>query len=112
VQCGKKEPAAKVAPSLDQRNMASMTAEQWVSQSLSYYQQNRYLESIAAAQTAVYLKPDYAEAYNNVGAGYAALHVWDAAIQADLQAIRLRPDFALARNNLNWALEQKRLAAR
>ena len=47
-----------------------------------------------------------------MGAAYAALHMWDAAIQADLQALRLRPDFALARNNLAWAMEQKRIGTR
>ena len=38
-------------------NFPSMTPEQWIELSLSYYQYHRYLESIAAAQTAVYLRP-------------------------------------------------------
>ena len=89
-----------------------MTAEQWLNLSVSYYKQQKYLESIAAAQTAAYLRPDYPEAYNNIGAAYGALHMWDPAIQADLLALRYRPDFPLARNNLTWAMEQKRRGAR
>lgn len=107
-----KEPAAKQAPAAEQKNLASLTPEQWLDLSLSYYQQHRYLESIAAAQTAAYLRPNYPEAYNNIGAAYAALHLWDLAIQADQQALRLRPDYQLGRNNLVWALEQKRLGVR
>ena len=71
-----------------------------------------YLEAIGAAQTALYLKPDYAEAYNNIGAAYASLRIWDPAIQAAQQALRLRPDFPLAKNNLAWALAQKRLTVK
>jgi tetratricopeptide (TPR) repeat protein len=88
-----------------------MTAEQWLNLSFYAYQHQRYLESIAAAQTAVKLKPDYADAYNNIAAAYSALHLWDFAIAAAQEALRIRPDYQLARNNLNWALEQKRLAA-
>src|SRR3989442_9209639 len=54
------------------QNYSSLTAEQWVNLSVAYYQDAKYLEAIAAAQTAVYLKPDYAEAYNNMGAAYGA----------------------------------------
>lgn len=89
-----------------------MTPEQWLNLSLTYYRQHKYLESVAAAQTAAYLRPSFAEAYNNVGAAYGAMHIWDPAIQADLQALRLRPDFPLAHNNLAWAMEEKRRGVR
>ena len=56
---------------------------------------------------AIRLKPDYAEGYNNLAAGYEDLQMWDEAIAAAEQAIRLKPDFQLARNNLAWALQQK-----
>jgi protein O-mannosyl-transferase len=107
-----KQASVKQAPAAEQKNFASMTPEQWLNLSLAYYQQQRYLESIAAAQTAAYLKPDYAEAHNNIGAAYAALHLWDLAIQADQQALRIKPDYQLGRSNLAWALEQKRLGVR
>jgi hypothetical protein len=110
---GSSTPAANSAPgppSMDSLVQPNMTAEQWLNLSLYAYQGKRYLESIAAAQTALRLKPDYADAYNNIAASYAALHLWDFAIAAAQEALRINPNYTLARNNLNWALEQKRLA--
>jgi tetratricopeptide (TPR) repeat protein len=80
--------------------------------SLLLYQQGRYQECIAAAQKALQLKPDYAEAYNNIAAAYQALHQWDQAIAAAQQALRIKPDFQLARNNLAWSLSQKSLESK
>jgi tetratricopeptide (TPR) repeat protein len=53
------------------------------------------------------LRPNYAEAYNNIAAGYQAMGRWDEAIAAAQEAIRLKPDFQLARNNLAYASSQK-----
>jgi tetratricopeptide (TPR) repeat protein len=89
----------------------AMTAQQWLALSLYAYNHKRFLESLAAAQTALKLQPNYPEAENNVAAAYSALHQWDLSIGAAQEALRLKPDFPLARNNLNWAMEQKRLGA-
>jgi tetratricopeptide (TPR) repeat protein len=102
-------PASAAAPATD---FAALSADLWIDLSSKYHQEGRYLESIGAAQSALYLRPDYPEAYNNIGAAYASLQMWDPAIQAAQQALRLRPDFPLARNNLAWALEQKRLTSK
>jgi tetratricopeptide (TPR) repeat protein len=93
-------------------SFSSLSAGQWIDLSSQYHKNGEYLEAIGAAQSALYLKPDYAEAYNNIGAAYASLNMWDPAIQAAQQALHLKPDFQLARNNLAWALQQKQLAAR
>jgi tetratricopeptide (TPR) repeat protein len=93
-------------------NYSALTADQWLNLSRALYQDGKYLESIGAAQTALHLKPDFALAYNNIGAAYGALHLWDPAIQNDREAIRLEPGMQLARNNLNWALAQKALEKR
>ena len=53
--------------------------------------------------------PDSADAYNNLGASYAALGLRDPAIDNALHALRIRPDYALAQSNLAWALNQTRL---
>jgi hypothetical protein len=58
---------------------------------------------------ALILNPDSADAYNNLGASYAALGLRDPAIDNALHALRIRPDYALAQSNLAWALNQKRL---
>jgi tetratricopeptide (TPR) repeat protein len=100
---------ATQAPSAGIQNYPAFTAGQWLNLSRSLYQEGKYLESIGAAQTALRVKPDYAEAYNNIGAAYASLRLWDPAIQADQQALQLEPAMQLARNNLAWAVRQKAL---
>jgi tetratricopeptide (TPR) repeat protein len=78
-------------------------AESYLALSLERYREKRYAESIAAAQTALAVKPGYAEAWNNIGAAYNQLGQYDKAITACEQALRLKPDFELARNNLLYA---------
>lgn len=87
---------------------AESTPEGLLSKSLVLNRAGRYRESIAAARAALKLRPDYAEAWNNIAAGYQSLGIWDEAIAAAQQAVRLKPDFQLAKNNLVWSLEQKR----
>jgi tetratricopeptide (TPR) repeat protein len=93
-------------------NYPAFSAGQWLNLSRTLYSEGKYLESIGAAQTALHLQPDYPEAYNNIGAAYATMRLWDPAIQADQQAVRLQPGLQLARNNLAWALRQKSLEKR
>jgi tetratricopeptide (TPR) repeat protein len=100
-----------VPDTIDQ-HLASLTPDQWLGLSLALFQKGHYLESIGAAQSAAYIKPDFAPAYTNIGAAYAALHMWDPAITAAQQALRLDPNSVLARNNLAWATEQKRVGAK
>jgi tetratricopeptide (TPR) repeat protein len=85
------------------------TPEYYLNRSLEYYQAGEFSECIAAAREALKLKPDMAEAFNNIAAGYASMRMWSEAIGAAAEAVRLRPDFQLARNNLAWAEEQRRL---
>jgi tetratricopeptide (TPR) repeat protein len=87
-------------------SVAQPTPEGLLSLSLSYYQAHRYQECIAAAQEALRLRPNYAEAYNNISAASNALGRYEDGIQAAAEAIRLKPDFMLAQNNLAWAQSQ------
>ena len=82
------------------------TPEGYVTRSLAYFRQGKYEESLKAAQAALHLRPDYAEAWNNIAAADNALTHWADGIQAAEQAIRLKPDFQLAKNNLAWAQSQ------
>jgi tetratricopeptide (TPR) repeat protein len=90
-------------------NPGSLTPSQWLDLSLVSFRQSRFMESAFSAQTAINLKPDYIEAWNNLGAAYSGLHLWDQAIMAEQNALKLKPDYELARNNLAWAVAQKRL---
>jgi tetratricopeptide (TPR) repeat protein len=71
--------------------------------SLLNYQFRRYEQCVATAQEALNINPQYAEAYNNIGAAYVKLKQYDKAIDALKQALKLNPAFALAKNNLDSA---------
>jgi tetratricopeptide (TPR) repeat protein len=86
------------------------TPENYLNLSLQYYQKQRYQDSIAAAREALKLKPDYAEADNNIAAAFNGLGMWDDAISAGKEALRIKPDFQLAKNNLETSLSQKKKA--
>jgi len=49
----------------------------------------------------VRIKPDHAEAHNNLGSVLAQQELWDEAISHYRQALQIRPDFAEARANLD-----------
>jgi tetratricopeptide (TPR) repeat protein len=83
------------------------TADDYVTDSLHLYQAGRYEDSITAARSALKLRPDFAEAWNNIAAADASMHRWDDAIIAAKKAIALKPDLQLAKNNLAWALSAK-----
>jgi tetratricopeptide (TPR) repeat protein len=84
-----------------------MTPEDYLATSLSFFRAGRFADCVQAAKQAIQLRPDYAEAWNNVGACYNSLSQWDQGIEACRQAIRFKPDFPLAKNNLAWAESQK-----
>jgi protein O-mannosyl-transferase len=85
---------------------ATQTPEYYLDLSLEDYRAERYVESIAASRRALDLRPDYAEAWNNLGAAYNKLSRYEEAAAACEQALRYKPDFALARNNLQYAHAQ------
>jgi tetratricopeptide (TPR) repeat protein len=89
------------------RSLPAHDAAKWIDLSLSQYRQGRYSQAIESAKKALAFEPDNADAYNNIGAAYAAMRQWDDAIRYDEKAVALRPDFQLARNNLAWARAQK-----
>jgi Flp pilus assembly protein TadD len=84
----------------------SPTPESLVALSLEHYREKRYVDCIAAGRAALALRPDYAEAWNNIGAAYNQLGQFEEAIAACEQAVHYKPDFELARNNLQYAREQ------
>lgn len=83
------------------------TPERFLALSLAAYQVHRFRECIALAEEALKLRPDYAEAYNNIAAGHNAIGEWDEGIAAAERALQIKPDFALARGNLAYARAQK-----
>lgn len=76
------------------------TANKYLDLSLLYYRLEKFQECINAAQEALKIKPDFAEAYNNIGSAYNALKEWDKAIEAFNEALKINPEMELAKNNL------------
>jgi protein O-mannosyl-transferase len=109
----------KKAPTLPQRppalaskaSVEDVSAESCLNQSLALYTAGKYPESIAAAREALKLKPNYAEAWNNIMAAYDAMSDWDDGIAAGEKALSINPSFELAQNNLAWARAQKEKSA-
>jgi predicted O-linked N-acetylglucosamine transferase (SPINDLY family) len=64
-------------------------------------------QAIASYQMAIRLKPDLAEAHNNLGNAFKSIGQLDQAVLCYRQAIRLRSDLAEAHNNLGNALKIK-----
>jgi tetratricopeptide (TPR) repeat protein len=82
--------------------------EIYLSLSLELYNKGDFHGCIEACNKALELKPDYAEAYNNICSAYNALGMYDKAIQAGEQALKINPNYILAKNNLNYAKSMKK----
>src|SRR5207247_9645183 len=82
---------------------ATQTPESYLALSLQRYREERYAEAIAACRAALELRPNYAEAWNNICAAYNKLGRYQEAAAACEQSLRYKPDFELARNNLLYA---------
>ena len=93
----------------EKRVKRAPTAENYLNLCRLYHLNWRDLDSVAACQNALQLRPDYAEAYNSLTTAYVALEKWDEAILAAQRALQLKPDFSLARSNLELSVHQKRL---
>ncbi len=101
------DPAPRESLAQVRARQAPASPEQHLADSLAYYQLGSFVDCIRAAQEALRLRPDYAEAYNNVAAGYQSMGRWDEAIAAAEHALRLKPDLQIARNNLQYARARK-----
>jgi protein O-mannosyl-transferase len=86
-----------------QNQPAKQSPEFYLALSVQLYREERYVESVGACRLALALRPDYAEAWNNIGAAYNSLGRYEEAAAACEQALRYKPDFDLARNNLQYA---------
>lgn len=76
------------------------TPEKYLQLSMDYYLEKKYEQCIAATRQALALRPNYTEAWNNMGTAYMALAQYDKAIEALQKAANLKPGYLLAKNNL------------
>ena len=66
----------------------------------------RYEEAIKYLKRAIQIKPEFSEAYNNLGAAYRDNGKLIAAIQTYRQGIEINPDFPVVHLNLGLALTE------
>ena len=69
--------------------------------------QGKLDEAIVCYRRALELKPDYAEAHNNLGAPCEEQGKLDDAVACYRRALELKPDYAEAHNNLGNALKDQ-----
>ena len=70
------------------------------------FKQDRVEEGIAYSERAVALAPTYAEAYNDLGVGFARLNRDTAALDQYRRALALKPEYDEAENNLGIAFSR------
>jgi tetratricopeptide (TPR) repeat protein len=84
------------------------TPEEFLTQSLTYYNRGQYELCIAACVSALLIKPDYDLAYNNLCAAYVKLKQWDDAIMLAEKGLKISPNNVLLKNNLAEAVKGKK----
>ncbi|MGZ3811675.1 MAG: tetratricopeptide repeat protein [Mucilaginibacter sp.] len=83
------------------------SADKYLSLSLDYYKEGKYGQCIDAAKEALKLKPNYPEAYNNIGCAYNALGDYNKAVEVLKMAVTISPGFSLAKNNLELSASHR-----
>jgi tetratricopeptide (TPR) repeat protein len=78
----------------------SSDARKFRNQGIEHYEGGRFEEAIEAFRKASRLKPDYAQAYNDLGMAYVGLNRRAEAIEQFRQAIHLNPQLSPAHYNL------------
>ncbi|MFZ2957955.1 MAG: hypothetical protein WA705_13790 [Candidatus Ozemobacteraceae bacterium] len=71
--------------------------------SLEQFQKSDFEGCIQSGRKAIEIRPNFADAFNNICAAYNSLGKFDEALKAGQEAIRLRPNFPLAQGNVEWA---------
>ena len=69
--------------------------------------QGKAFEAVQCYQQAIQQKPDYAEAYNNLGIAFKYQDRLDEAITCYQEALKYRPDYAIACNNMANAIRDQ-----
>jgi protein O-GlcNAc transferase len=83
-----------------------MTAAETFIQAVQLHQSGRLPEAVAGYRQAIALKPDFAEAHNNLGSALSDLGQFDEALAAGRRAVALNPNLAEAQNNLGNTLSK------
>ncbi len=105
VAAKEKKPIPAAAPETEAKKQ--MSAENYLSLSLGFYNIGQYEKCIDACMSALRLKPDYADAYSNMAASYNQLKQWSKGIEASKKALEIDPNHKFAKGNLEWAERER-----
>lgn len=83
-----------------------MEAVEYNSQAIKAYNEGRFKDAEVLFKKAIEAKPNYGEAYANLGALYAKFKLFDKAIDLYKEAIRQKPRYAGAYTNMGNALNK------
>jgi tetratricopeptide (TPR) repeat protein len=87
--------------------ISRLNAENYLDESLIYFNTGQYELCIAACNSALILKPRYDLAYNNICAAYNKLGRWDDAIAVGEKGLQINPGNQRLKNNLAEAINGK-----
>lgn len=89
---------------------ANPSPENFLQVSTMFFNGLKFKESIEYARMAIKLRPDYAEAYNNICAAYSKMKNWVEAEKACQQALKIKPNFETVQTNLKYIQQQRSIA--
>ncbi len=89
-------------------NPDSASVEDLLALSRHQYEKQQYAESITTCKKILAIRPNHAEAYNNICASFLAQKQWSDGIEACTLALHFDPSLQIARNNLLWAQTEMR----
>jgi serine/threonine protein kinase/DNA-binding SARP family transcriptional activator len=87
--------------------VTELETEELVNKGVSLFNLGLYDEAIRACREALRIRPELADAHNNLGNALAAKGNLDGAIEKCREALRFQPNYAEAHNNLASALKAK-----
>lgn len=91
-------------------DVATLKANIPLAKAQQAYQARQYQQSIAQAQSALLVKPDFAQAYWAIGISYGMLGQWDMSITNLETALKIDKNYADAKDSLKWAKDSQKAA--
>ncbi len=86
---------------------ANPSPENFLAVSTMFYNGLRYPVCIEYAKKAIQLRPNFAEAYTNIGAAYSRMKNWPEAEKACREALKINPGLEAAKVTLKFIQQQK-----
>lgn len=101
-----RHPSESVGPAESPRLMQTEDPQQLVRRGVALHEQGQPHQAIECYRAALAIKPDYSDAYNNMGNALQDLDRRNDAIECYRAAIRCQPNFVYAYRNLGYVLKE------